>query len=192
MNDQPRLVLVAEDDPLASMALQAQVEALGFAVAGVARDGREAEAMTRCLPVQLGIFDMKMPGRTGLEVATAIFPDAPTPVLLLTGFGAADLPDPVPEPPIFGLLTKPIGLAELGQGIERTLARFRDWAADHDRARSVHDSLDERRVIQRAIARADLPRPLPAAAARFLARARDESTSPAEMARRILRSDAGA
>lgn len=194
-DDGATVVLIAEDDPLASMALQAQVEALGHAVAGVARDGGEAAAMTRCLPVELAIFDMKMPRRTGLDVAVEMFPDAPIPVLLLTGFGAADLPDPVPEPPIFALLTKPIGLAELGHGIDRALARFRQWMVTEDHERRVRDSRDERRDIERAIALTagdDANTTTATAAARFLARAGAENETPGDLARRILRSDPGA
>lgn len=188
-DDEAAVILIAEDDPLASMALQAQVEALGHTVAGVARDGGEAAAMTRCLPADLAIFDMKMPRRTGIDVAVEIFPAAPTPVLLLTGFGAADLPDPVPEPPIFALLTKPIGLTELRQGIDRALARFQQWLVTEDTEQRVRDSRDERRDIQRVLARTAGDQPTAAAAARFIERAEAEHVSPAELARRILRSD---
>lgn len=188
-DDAAAVVLIAEDDPLASMALQAQVEALGHTVAGVARDGSEAAAMTRCIPADLAVFDMKMPRRTGLDVAVEMFPAAPTPVLLLTGFGAADLPDPVPEPPIFALLIKPIGLVELGQGIDRALARFQEWMATEHAEQRVRESRDERRYIQRALARTAGDRSTATAAAHFIERAEAERVSPAELARRILRSD---
>lgn len=187
------VVLLAEDEPLASMALQAQVEALGHTVAAVARNGREAADLARCLPVDLAVFDMKMPGLTGLDAALRIFPEAPTPVLLLTGFGAADLPDPVPRPPIFSILTKPIGLAELRTGIDDARAAFQEWVAeDEQRTRDIRDARDRRLDIEAALSRNRGDDSIADAAARFLTRADDAGVGPAELARRILRDDDGA
>lgn len=142
---EPPLVLIAEDEPLASMALRAQVEALGYGVAGVARTGDEAAQLARALPVGLAIFDMKMPGMTGLDAAIDLFPDTLTPVLLLTGVGASELPDPIPEPPIFALVTKPVGLLELRGGIDRARRRFADWTARENRSDDVLAALEMRR-----------------------------------------------
>ena len=138
-------IVIAEDEPLASMALRAQVEALGYHVAGVARTGQQAADLLRTLPVRLGVFDMKMPTMTGLDAALQAFPDALTPVLLLTGFGASDLPDPIPRPPIFGLVTKPVGLAELRTGMQRALDRFDEWARSENRADDVRAAFEARR-----------------------------------------------
>ena len=133
MTDAPLAILIAEDEPLASMALRAQVEALGHNVLAVARDGADAAALVRCLPADLAIFDMKMPAMSGLDAALDAFPDAPTPVLLLTGFGSADLPDPMPEPPIFALVTKPVGTFLPGdQG-----ALEREWKRQMERLHGI-------------------------------------------------------
>lgn len=190
MNDEGRLLLLAEDEPLASMALRAQAEALGYTVAAVARDGAQALALARCLPADLALLDMKMPGMTGLDAATRFFPAAPTPVLLLTGYGSADLPDPLPRPPVFGVLTKPAGLNELRRALERTGEHFRTWLETEGDPELVRRSRQERRDIARAIQ--SLGDSLDAvAAARFLERADAAGAHPAELARRILQ-DAGA
>ena len=180
---EPAPVLIAEDEPIASMALRAQVEALGHTVAAMARTGDEAAALMRCVPAELAIFDMKMPGLTGLDAAQTAFDDAPTPVLLLTGFSAADLPDPVPEPPIFAVVTKPIGLDDLRKGIRRAQERFQAWL---DRE-NTHDDVRRARLDRKVIAEAlgDPDARTGAAAIRFLERARHENTHPAELARRI-------
>ena len=188
MTGEGAVVLLAEDEPLASMALRAQVEALGHSVVAVARDGAEAAALARCVPADLAIFDMKMPAMTGLDAARDAFPDAPTPVLLLTGYGAADLPDPVPEPPIFSVVTKPVGLTDLGRAIGGALQRFDRWLHDdhHADPDAVRRARDDRRDIARAL-EATGENPTGAAALRFLARARDEGATPADLARRLLR-----
>lgn len=184
MNQAPAVILLAEDEPLASMALRAQIEALGHDVVGVARDGHEAVVLGRCVPADLAIFDMNMPGRSGLDAAADLFADAPTPVLLLTGFGAADLPDPLPRPPIFAILTKPVGLAELQDGIAAARAAFTQWTRREDRDAEVRQAREERRMIASAL---ESDAAISAGAARtFLQRARDEGTEPAALARRIL------
>jgi DNA-binding NarL/FixJ family response regulator len=182
--DRP-LVLVAEDEPLASMAIRAQLEALDYRVLGPARDGDEAVALGACHPVDVALLDMRMPGRTGLQAALDLFDLAPTPVVLLTGVGASDLPDPLPRPPVFAVLTKPVDLDDIRAALDSALDGFRRWTQETDR----HDdgaSADERATIARAVSvLAEGGRPA-TAAARILDRARDEGRTPADVASDIL------
>ncbi len=181
----PPLILVAEDEPLASMALRAQLEALGFHVLGPARNGDQAVMLGSCYPVDVALFDYRMPARSGLEAAYDIFEIAPTPVVLLTGFGARDLPEPIPSPPVFGLLSKPVDLADLDAGIGEARAAFRLWSERTGRD-DVARALEERATIGRAVDRlADGPRKA-AAAGRFLQQARDAGQTPIALARSIL------
>lgn len=179
------LVLVAEDEPIASMALRAQLDALGCRVLGPARNGDDALALGTCFPIDLALLDVRMPGLTGVEVATELFQVAPTPVLLLTGFSGADLPDPMPRPPIFGVLTKPIGLTELRDGMDSAQASFRVWReSSPDRSTAVEASRRQRAVIQQAVERQE--EPSAAAAADILRTARAEGRSPADVAADLL------
>lgn len=186
------LVLVAEDEPLASMALRAQLEALDYQVLGPARDGDEAVALGACYPVDVALFDVRMPRRSGLQAAIDLFALAPTPIVLLSGVGAADLPDPLPRPPIFALITKPASLDDIAAALDLARSRFDRWldqAADADT--DVALDRDRRTTIGRAVDRlADASRPA-AAAAGILDRARQENRAPVDVARDIL-ADAGA
>lgn len=185
MDAEPPLVLIAEDDPLASMALRAQLEALSFRVLGPARDGVQAVALGRCYPADLALFDLRMPGRSGIEAAFDLFEAAPTPVVLLTGSGSADLPEPVPLPPIFGVLSKPADLADLGTGLGDALARFRGWV-ERERRSDVRHAREQRILIGRAVDRlAEGPRKADASL-RFLERVREEGTDPVDLACSIL------
>lgn len=178
----PAAVLIAEDEPIASMALRAQLEALEFRVIGPARDGDEAVALGACYPVDVALFDVRMPGRSGLQAALDLFKIAPTPVVLLTGVGAADLPDPIPEPPIFQVLTKPVGLAELRAGLDSARARFQRWMDTHGigpehmhRRAAVADTVE--RMAEAEGVNAVI------IATRLLKQARDQGRSPAAVAR---------
>lgn len=183
--DRP-LVLLAEDEPLASMALRAQLEALDFRVLGPARDGNEAVALGACFPIDLGLFDVRMPLRSGIQAALDLFEIAPTPVVLLTGVGAADLPDPLPRPPIFQVLSKPIDLKQLGGGLDTALARFQDWSRNRQLRYSSENGRDERALIARAVETLSDPDRPAVVARRLLQRARDEDRSIDDIAREIL------
>lgn len=180
-----RLILVAEDEPLASMALRAQLEALEYNVLGPARDGDEAVALGACYPVDTALFDVRMPRRSGLQAAIDLFEIAPTPVVLLSGVGAADLPDPLPRPPIFALITKPASLDDLAAALDIARSRFERWL-EHDTDADVAGQRARRATIGRAVdLLADGERPA-AAAARILDRARSEERAPVDVARDIL------
>lgn len=180
------LVLLAEDEPLASMALRAQLEALEFRVLGPARDGNEAVALGACFPIDVGLFDVRMPLRSGIQAALDLFELAPTPVVLLTGVGTADLPDPLPRPPIFEVLSKPIDLKRLGEGLDTALVRFEDWSRNRQLRHASENGDDERELIARAVhSLADPDRPA-LVATRLLKRARDEGRNISDLAREIL------
>ena len=185
MSDARPSAIVAEDEAIASMALRAQLEALGYDVIGIARDGDDAITLGRCFPVDVAVFDHRMPRRTGIEAATELFGLAPTPVVLLTGFSSADLPDPMPRPPIFATLTKPIGLADLEAGLARARDAFAAWTADDAEAREAADrSRDERTLIARTVRHEAADGDLLAAAAAFVRRARDQDRPLIDLARR--------
>jgi two-component system, response regulator PdtaR len=142
----PSMVLVAEDEPLASMALRAQLEAMGLDVVGPARDGDEAVALGRCFPADIAIFDFRMPRKTGLQAAEILFPIAPTPVILLSGFDARDLPDRIPRPPIFASLTKPAEIKDLRAALDSAAAQFHHWLTAEPARRDRTDALRAERA----------------------------------------------
>lgn len=181
------LVLVAEDEPLASMALRVQLEALDYRVLGPARDGDAAVALGVCFPLDVALFDFRMPRRNGLEAAQALFAVAPTPVVLLSGVNASDLPDPIPMPPIFASLTKPVELAELGKALTQAIAAFDRWLQVEPARRLRADELRRERLgiasAVNAIAGDAAPAPV---AARLLDQAARENRSVLDVARQAL------
>jgi two-component system, response regulator PdtaR len=188
MTDASALILVAEDEPLASMALRAQLEALDYEVLGPARDGDEALALGTCFPIDLALFDFQMPRRNGLDAARALFDVAPVPVILLSGFEAANLPERIPRPPIFASATKPADLQDLRRAIATATEGFDLWLnAEPARQERVRELRAERTTIARAIASLDSHgRPPGAVARRLLETAANDARSPVDVARDIL------
>jgi two-component system, response regulator PdtaR len=188
MTESASLILAAEDEPLASMALRAQLEALGYEVLGPARDGNEAIALGTCFPIDIALFDFQMPRRNGLDAARGLFDVAPVPVILLSGFDAANLPDRIPRPPIFASVTKPADLNDLRKALDTAIKGFDHWLhAEPRRQQTVRDLRAERALIAAAIAALDHDhRGAATAATRLLDEAARQNRRPVDLAREIL------
>jgi DNA-binding NarL/FixJ family response regulator len=80
-------ILVAEDDEAFLDSLEAVLAADGrFAVAGRARNGREAVELARRLPLDAVVMDIEMPGIDGVEATRRLRERAPDlPVLAISG-----------------------------------------------------------------------------------------------------------
>jgi CheY-like chemotaxis protein len=79
-------VLIADDEPSVRLLVQATIEADGYRVLE-ASDGDEAWALIQEHRPSLVLLDVRMPGRTGLEILGSIKADADltdTKVILLT------------------------------------------------------------------------------------------------------------
>ncbi|TME52458.1 MAG: response regulator [Chloroflexi bacterium] len=79
-------VLIADDEPSVRLLVQATIEAEGYKVLE-ACDGDEAWALIQEHRPSLVLLDVRMPGRTGLEILGSIKADAEltdTKVILLT------------------------------------------------------------------------------------------------------------
>lgn len=187
MTDPRPLVLVAEDEPLASMALRVQLEALDYRVLGPARDGDSAVALGACFPLDLALFDFRMPRRNGLEAAEALFRIAPTPVVLLSGIDAGSLPDPIPRPPIFASLTKPADLAEIRNALAAAADGFQHWVqAEPARGQRVDALRHDRATIAAAVTALAGDAPPANVAARLFEQAARENRPILEIARLAL------
>src|SRR5689334_13859155 len=81
--DEPRRVLVVDDEPTIAGSVAARLRAEGFAVE-VAHDGPAAVAAAATHRPDLVVLDVMLPGFDGLEVCRRIQADRPVAVLMLT------------------------------------------------------------------------------------------------------------
>ncbi len=86
-DDRPSL-LVVDDDQLLRQQLARSFEKRGYAVR-IAADFDEAVALAQAEAPELAVVDLKMPGRSGLDLLSELKRiDATTKVVMLTGFGS--------------------------------------------------------------------------------------------------------
>ncbi len=143
-------ILVAEDEPLSAMALQAQLEALGHVVIGPAHNGREAVEMARANPADLAILDVRMPGLSGIEAAQEIARFTELPVVLLSGYSDPEMIEEATRAPVFHYLVKPVSMADLGPAIAVAMTRFSEWKELRGEAEQLEHRLEDRKLIEQA------------------------------------------
>jgi response regulator NasT len=142
-------ILIAEDESLIRMGLRAMLAEMGHEVVW-AVNGREALDMARHHQPELAILDIKMPFTNGLQVAETLSRTQPLPILILTAFSDQDLIEEASSLPIHGYLIKPIKPEELAAAIAIAKKRFADNQRLTDKAIQLEETLETRKIIDRA------------------------------------------
>lgn len=127
------LILIAEDDPDIVALLKLYLEKEGYKVIS-APDGRQALALVHENAVDLGIFDIMMPGMDGFELIREVRKDHGFPVLVLSARSQD-------EDKIKGLnlgaddyLSKPFNPLEVVARVKAMLRRYHQLNAQKDDA----------------------------------------------------------
>ena len=143
-------VLLAEDNELVALTLQAQLVSLGYDVVGVADDGMRAVAMVRELQPDVVLMDVRLPGIDGPEAAGQINETAPRPVIFLTAYSDQEIIGRIECCGAWGFLLKPVQATELAPAIAIALARFQEVQQLRRRVRELGETLEARKAIERA------------------------------------------
>jgi two-component system, response regulator PdtaR len=141
-------VVVADDEAIIRMDLVETLKAAGYDVVGQARDGQAALELIQSTQPDVAILDVKMPLRDGMEVAHAVRDS--TPVVLLTAFGQADIIAQAKDAGVMGYVIKPFSSAEIIAAIEIAHMRFREMRELHAERDELADSLETRKLLDRA------------------------------------------
>ncbi|MCG8346860.1 MAG: response regulator [Chloroflexales bacterium] len=143
-------ILIAEDNDLVSLTLEEQLKGLGYDVIGIARSGTEAINLAGRLSPDLIIMDIRMPEMEGTEAAARIRDNNPVPIIMLTAYADKDTIRKAEAAGALGYLVKPVNENELPPAINIALARFREIQALRAEVVELQDSLEARKLIERA------------------------------------------
>lgn len=143
-------VLVADDEALIRMGLRAMLTEAGYQVVGEAGDGRRALDLVRKLDPDLVFLDIKMPEPDGLAVAQQVLAEGPRPIVVLTAYGDRENVDRAKRIGVMAYLVKPIKEADLMPTIELALTHFRTMGALSGEIRSLEETLETRKLVERA------------------------------------------
>jgi response regulator NasT len=143
-------ILIAEDNDLVSLTLEEQLKDMGYHVVAIARTGIEAVSLAeRTLPDVI-IMDIRMPEMDGTEATVRILAQCPTAIVMLTAYADKDTVRRVEHSGAHAYLVKPVKEQELPPAISIAKARFKDLQALRKRNASLQETLESRKMIERA------------------------------------------
>ncbi len=143
-------VVIADDESIIRMDLKEMLSGLGYQVVGEAGDGRQAVNLARELKPDLVIMDIKMPEMDGIAAARVLTEEKIAPVLLLTAYSQQELVAGAREAGVVGYIVKPFRQDELMPAIEVALSRFREFRELEKEMGDLKETLEARKVIERA------------------------------------------
>lgn len=143
-------ILIAEDNDLVSLTLEEQLKDLGYDVVGIARTGTEAVSLAQRLQPDLIIMDIRMPEMEGTEAAARIRNQQPIPIIMLTAHYDQESIRRAQAAGALNYLVKPVNANDLPPAINIALARFQDIQQLQSEVSELQESLESRKLVERA------------------------------------------
>ncbi len=131
----PDILVVDDDDDFRPLLLQ-RLTRTGFATEAAA-NGAQALEIAQRRQFDVAVFDMQMPGMSGLELLEkfkGVYPD--TEVILLTGQGSIESAVQAMQLGAFNYLLKPFAMAELEAQIKKAAER-RELRKENEQLRTI-------------------------------------------------------
>lgn len=178
-------VVVVDDHERSRAAVRAAVWAAGGELAGEATRAADALQLVRETSPDAAIFAAGLSDGDGVEAAREVTATSGCPVVLCTSRTGDDLVERARTAGVMAFLLKPLRPAELAPALDLAIARHRE-------ARALRQSLEDRKIIEKAkgalMARFGLTEDV---AFRRLRKAAMDSRKPmVEIARALLMSEA--
>jgi AmiR/NasT family two-component response regulator len=148
--DEPRRVVIAEDEALIRLDLKEMLEEEGYVVVAEAADGEQAVALTQQHRPDLVVLDVKMPRLDGISAAERIATARLAPVVVLTAFSQRELVERARDAGAMAYLVKPFTKADLLPALEMALARYDELTTLEAEVGDLRDRLETRKLIDRA------------------------------------------
>jgi response regulator NasT len=113
---------VVDDDRLVLATLVAGLKQAGFDVIE-ADNGDDAILLARKFKPRLAILDMRMQGKSGMDVARYLAANTDTGFMFLSAFGDSDIVDEATRMGALGYLVKPLDVRQIVPAVRAALAR---------------------------------------------------------------------
>ena len=143
-------ILLADDEAILRLDLREMLTDAGHEIVGEAANGEEAVKLARELKPEFIIMDVKMPVMDGLTAAKIISSENIAPILLLTAYSQQDIVDKASAAGVIAYLVKPFREEQLFPAMENAESRFRDMQTLNDELFQLKDSLETRKLLDRA------------------------------------------
>ena len=146
----PLRIAVADDDADMRLFLERFIPLLGHKLSSVASTGAELVEQCRAAVPDLIVTDVKMPGLSGLEAVEAVSQFAAVPSILLTGHPDRAVTERLRDRGVMAYLVKPVTEDDLAPAIALAHQQFVEVRQLRKEAAELRQSLEDRKLIERA------------------------------------------
>jgi len=143
-------IIIADNESIIRMDLKEMLEEAGHIIVAEASNGAKAVDLVRQHHPDLVIMDIKMPEMDGITAAKIISNEKIAPVLLLTAFSQKDIVEKAKDSGVLAYLVKPVKEANLFPAMEIAVSRFQEFAELEQELENVKNSLETRKILDRA------------------------------------------
>ncbi|MFM9003318.1 MAG: ANTAR domain-containing response regulator [Acidimicrobiaceae bacterium] len=143
-------IVLAEDEAIIRLDLRESLQEEGYEVVGDVGRGDKAVEMVEALKPDVAIFDIKMPGMSGLEAAKIVSDKKICPVVMLTAFSQREIIEQARDAGALAYLVKPFQKTDLVPAIELAIARFAELKSLTGEVAALGAQLEIRKLIDRA------------------------------------------
>ncbi len=143
-------IVLAEDEAIIRLDLRESLQEEGYEVVGdVGRGDKAVERVDELRP-DVAIFDIKMPGMSGLEAAKIVSDKKICPVVMLTAFSQREIIEQARDAGALAYLVKPFQKSDLVPAIELAIARFAELKSLSGEVAALGAQLEIRKLVDRA------------------------------------------
>lgn len=146
---QPKVLLV-DDDRLVLATLASGLQQAGYAV-HTAGSTDEALRVLALEKPDIAVLDVRMPGKSGLDLARHLRESADVPFLFLTAYSDADVVREAAGQGALGYVVKPVDIPQLAPAIEAALARAAELRRLRETEKQLQTALSEGREVSMAV-----------------------------------------
>jgi AmiR/NasT family two-component response regulator len=144
-------IVVVDDDPIIRMDIREMLEEGGYLVSGEAKNGEEAIELISRLKPDLAVMDIKMPVMNGIKASHIIRKlQQDTSILLLTAYSQKELVKDARDAGVAAFLLKPVSEEDLLPAVEIALSQKEKMDALKNDIKQLKQSIEERKVIEKA------------------------------------------
>src|SRR5581483_934115 len=139
-----RKVLVIDDHESSRREIVASLKRGGYEVAGEGTSGRSAVSLARAAAPDVLLMAVGLPDMDGIEAARDVMRAQPLPIVLVTSHFDSKTVERAKTAGIRGYLVKPL------RAVELTIAHFRDFVSLSAENTTLKETLEARKLIERA------------------------------------------
>ena len=145
-----RRVVVIDDHQPSRRHLFTILKSAGYEIAGEGASGKVALALARTAVPDVILMAVGLSDVDGIETSHDLMRAHPLPVVLITSHCDATTIERAKRAGVMGYLVKPLRAEELSPAIELAITRFQDFAALRAENTNLKETLESRKIIERA------------------------------------------